>query len=79
MTMTSFWTSFVEPFGVAPAVIVWFLWTVAIVGLLETLRQDLKLKKAEREQRQWRRASEQYEIRQPSAPAYPRSPPASPG
>ena len=78
--MTSFWTSFVGAFGVAPTVIVWFLWTVVIVGLLETLRQELKLKKTEREQRQWRRASEQYEIRQPSAAsAYQRSPPASPG
>jgi len=70
--MTFFPQSFhiaLQSFGVAPAVIIAFLWTVMIVGLLETLRQELKLKKTERDWRKWRHASEQYEITQPSAPS----------
>jgi hypothetical protein len=59
----------VQSFGVAPAVIIAFLWGVVIFGLLETLRQQLKLKRTEQEWRQWRRASEQYDIRQSSAPS----------
>jgi len=42
----------VQSFGVAPAVIIAFLWSVAIVGFLETLRQEIKLKRADREWRQ---------------------------
>jgi hypothetical protein len=52
MTMMSSLISFVQSFGVAPFVLVWFLWTVAILGFLETLRQERKLKKAERERSQ---------------------------
>jgi len=43
----------VQSFGVAPAVIIAFLWGAVIVGLLETLRQEIKLKRADREWR-WR-------------------------
>jgi hypothetical protein len=44
----------VQSFGVAPAVIIAFLWGVVIFGLLEILCQEIKLKSAEREWRQWR-------------------------
>jgi len=44
----------VQSFGVAPAVIIAFLWGVVIVGLFAIWRQQIKLKRAEREWRQWR-------------------------
>jgi hypothetical protein len=44
----------VQSFGVAPAVIIAFFWGIVIFGLLAILRQGIKLKRAEREWRQWR-------------------------
>jgi len=52
----------VQSFGVAPAVIITFLWGVAIVGFLETLRQEIKLKRADREWRQWRTSQAPHEM-----------------
>jgi hypothetical protein len=42
----------VQSFGVAPAVLIAFLWGVVIVGLFAIWRQQIKLKRAERERRQ---------------------------
>jgi len=58
--MASSFASLVQSFGVAPAITIGFLGAVVIVGLLETLRQELKLKRTEREWRRWRRVSEQF-------------------
>jgi hypothetical protein len=51
----------VQSFGVAPAVIIAFLWGVVIFGLLEILRQEIKLKRTEREWRQWRASKATHE------------------
>jgi phosphotransferase system glucose/maltose/N-acetylglucosamine-specific IIC component len=49
--MTSFLTSYLQSFGFAAAGFVAVLFVLVIAGLLETVRQEIKLKKVERERR----------------------------
>jgi len=51
IAVTAFLTSFLQSFGVAAAGMVTLLWGLVIVGLFETVRQEMKLKKVKREQR----------------------------